>query len=337
MTIIYAILALGILIFVHELGHFLVAKASKIKVLEFAIGMGPKLFSKQGKETRYSLRLFPIGGYIKMEGEDEDSTDEHAFNNRPLIFRILVVVAGAFMNLILGFLIFVIITVGIGNYYTTKVDTVLDGYPAQSAGILPGDKVKKLNDTSIHIYNDFRMEFATKQMDDVTVTVDRNGEEMKFALQPKQDEDGQKIGITFTYEKNPWQVIKNSFFESILMVKMIFVSFGMLFTGQVSMNEVSGPVGIVKEIGNAASFGIYGFLNIMALITINLGVFNLLPIPALDGGRLVFLLIEGVRGKPVSAQKEGMVHFIGLMVLLLIMILVTSNDIRKIFTAWFGG
>lgn len=335
MTILLALIGLGFLVFIHELGHFIAAKASKIKVLEFAIGMGPKLFSFKKGDTLYSLRLLPIGGFTKMEGEDEASTDKGAFNNASLKNRTFVVVAGAIFNLILGIIILFSINVAIKNFQTNTVGTLVSGYPAEQSGILPGDKIVNVNGARINTVNDLRFELNLNTGENTSVTVIRNGEHLTFDVAPVTKEGIRLLGIEFSDNKSLWQLIKNSFCEFLLMIKMIFVSFAMLFRGLVSVNELSGPVGIVTEISNSASYGFLSYLNILSLITINLGIFNLLPIPALDGGRLVFLIWEALTKKQTDAKKEGLVHFVGLVILLIIMVLVTSNDIRRIFDSLF--
>lgn len=330
MTIIYALIVLGLLIFIHEFGHFIVAKFCKITVLEFSLGMGPKLLSKKGKETMYTLRLFPIGGYVKMDGEDEESENKNAFSNKNVYQRMAVVVAGAVMNILLGFVICFVLCLTLKDYSTTVIEQVITGYPAESAGLQAGDKIVKINGSNVLSAADFNLELFLNGDRENTVTVERNGVKNDIKVTPVINDNRYVVGIKFGLNETFGQIVKNSFKDTLFMIKMIFTSFKMLFTGTANISDVSGPVGIVNEIGSAAKSGFLSLLNLVALITINLGVFNLLPIPALDGGRLVFLIVEAVTRKRVPPEKEGMVHMIGLIFLLLVMVLVTSNDIFKL-------
>lgn len=336
-TAISAIVVFAFLIFFHELGHFSIAKLVDIKVHEFAIGMGPLLGKFKKGDTMYSLRALPIGGYVKMEGEDEHSDDERAFNKKSLPARIAVVVAGAVMNLILGFLIFIIITNMSGSVVKPVIDELMEGMPAQKAGLQPGDRIIRIDNTRVHIQDDIVFYLMSTQDRPVEVTIERDGKRLApIRITPEYSEESNSylLGYKAKVEKlSFYNIIYNSFFKTIFYSKYVLFSLGDLITGRLSINQMSGPVGIVKEIGTAASIGIGPLLMLAAIISINLGVFNLLPIPALDGSRILFLLIEGIRRKPINPEKEGLVHMIGFAMLILLMIFITFNDIARIFGA----
>ncbi|MBR4893035.1 MAG: RIP metalloprotease RseP [Clostridia bacterium] len=347
LTVIYALLLFSVIIFVHEFGHFIFAKIFGVYVHEFAIGMGPAIFKKKKGETLYSVRLVPMGGYCKMEGEDGQSDNSRAFSNKSKTKRLIILSAGAVMNLLLGFIVVLILNFGFSSnfYVSTSVANVLENTPAYTAGLRAGDKIERLNGKKVNIRSEF-MVYNNKE--DMEITVKRGRETLTFNVTPKSyllDESGniikesseegshKLIGIEFSKEeKTLLSVIKYSYFESLFIGKTIFISLGQLITGEVSPDNLSGPVGIVKEINTAANTGFDYLLYLMALITINLGIFNLLPLPALDGGRILFILIEAVIGKPVSLKYEGIIHAIGFMLLILLMLYATWNDILRIFT-----
>lgn len=360
LTLISAIIVFGLLIGIHEFGHLAAAKAVGVTVHEFAIGMGPKIFSFTKGGTKYSLRLLPIGGFCKMEGEDENSDNPNALCNKSVWARLLVMVSGALMNIILGFLIYVLInTCYVSDFRVNTVGKVLENSPAYECGIKPGDKIVSINGSSVHITAEASFAVFINGTAENEITVKRNGEKLKFHVSPAmyienyKDENGKIIGGFFAddttpeeiknnygryiigYEfkkasKNPLNVIKNAFFSAGYTVKVVLYSLKMLITGQVGMRDVSGPVGIVSQIGQSAAAGLASLLSFTALITINLGVFNLLPLPALDGGRVFFLIIELIRRKPVPPEKEGMVHFVGLALLMILILVVTAGDIYKL-------
>ncbi|OQB14230.1 MAG: Regulator of sigma-W protease RasP [Firmicutes bacterium ADurb.Bin193] len=332
-TAISAIAVFLLLITVHELGHFVAAKLVGIKVLEFAIGMGPAIFKRQKGETLYSVRILPIGGYCKMEGEDEESSDERAFVNKKPWQKLIVLVSGAFMNIFTGFMIFLVIMSMISSIYIPVAQEIIEGSPAHIAGLEAGDRITRINGVKINIIDDLEFEMSRYIGGEITVEYKRNGKKGTVSLTPVKDEEGRNImGIVKTIKPLTFASrISEAFFSTINFAKIVLVSFGDLISGRYSFRDVSGPVGIVKEIGAAAKTGGFNLLFITTLITINLGVFNLLPFPALDGGRVVFILIEAIRRKRLPAEKEGMVHFIGFVLLILLMIAVTGNDFGRIF------
>jgi|LSQX01.1.fsa_nt_gb regulator of sigma E protease len=333
-TAISAIIIFSLLVLFHEAGHFTIAKLAGIKVHEFAIGMGPKLLKYKKGETLYSIRAFPIGGFVKMEGEDESSEDERAFNKKPIIHRIAVVAAGAIMNFILGFIIFIIMFLMVDSIPQPVIEEVIQDMPAQKAGLLQGDRIIKLNNSKIRTQKDISYFLLRSEGENIQVTVERNGERLEMSLAPEfnEEEDRYMMGYSFRMEEtNFTNAIYAAYHETLFMTKLIFVSLGQLITGKVSVDQMAGPVGIVREIGGAARAGILQLLQLAALISINLGLFNLLPIPALDGSRIVFLVIEGIRRKPINPEKEGMVHMVGFALLMVLLLVVTFSDISKLF------
>lgn len=331
-TAISAIIVFLLLILVHEFGHFIIAKSVGIRVLEFAIGMGPAIFKKQKGETLYSIRIFPIGGFCKMEGEDEESDDERSFGNKKIWQRFLVLVAGATMNIITGFIIFLIIMSTQQQISIPAIDLVTEGFPAQQAGLLPGDRIVSLDNTRINIQNDYHFQMSRHAGGDIRVGFERDGVRNFVNITPAQDERGRYI-LGFkeaTEELTIAKRITTANYLTLFTSKVIVISLGDLITGRYSYKEMSGPVGIVQHIGDAAKTGVLDLLSLTALISINLGVFNLLPIPALDGGRVLFLIVEAVRRKKLPADKEGIVHFVGFALLILLMIFATTNDIGRL-------
>lgn len=342
-TIVISLLIFCFLILIHEFGHFIVAKVCKIKVNEFSIGMGPSLFKFKKGETLYSLRLFPIGGYCAMEGEDEDSNDKNAFNNKSVWKRMLVVVAGAFMNFLLGFvLIFttVLSTPSEVGFLSTTVDHFKEEAVSDSY-LQKGDKIVKINKQSI--YNSKDIEFAFNRNikgEPMDITVLRNGEKLvlKNVEFPKITIDSAHSMYypDFKVErisKNFSNVFKQTIFQTRSYIAMVYGSLADLFTGKVGINDLTGPVGITTAIGSAVksqnSLANLSFL--ITLITINLGIFNLLPFPALDGGKFVLLIIEGIRRKPINRKYEEYITIAGFVILFGLIIVVTFNDIFSFF------
>ncbi len=365
-SIILTVIIFTIVVLIHEGGHFFFARKNGIYVEEFAIGMGPILLKKQGKETLYTVRAFPIGGFCKMLGEDDGSDDPRAFSNKSVRARIEVVVAGVIMNLILGFVIFFLL-MSYEGFTTTTISSVANGYPAQTAGVQPGDKILELNDNHISSYNEFSFQMQNINPEDITLTVDRNGEELTFETDLKfnEEENRYMIGISplfkvgYLRSAETLQTVQSKFDatsiipekagfvetinQTFLFVKFYFdatiSSLAGLFTGQVGLSTMSGPIGIVTVVGDeyqaAAKIGLgvifESMLSLLGTLSLALAVFNILPIPALDGGRLIFLIIEGVRGKPVSPEKEGTVHFVGFVLLMGLAVVVAFSDIFKLF------
>ncbi|MBQ9563304.1 MAG: site-2 protease family protein [Lachnospiraceae bacterium] len=344
MNILIAILVFGLLIFIHEFGHFLAAKAGGVKVIEFALGMGPRLASFEKGGTQFSLRLLPIGGFCSMLGEDEVNDDPDAFNNKSVWTRLMVVAAGPVFNFLLAFLLSLIL-IGAVGYDPAVVTAVEPGMPMAEAGIQDGDIITSLNGHAVTFSRELSSDLMVDPLTEkpVQLGIRRGEEKLQFTVTPVKDGDVYRLG--FSYYLN--QRVKTGFGRTILysfkevgfQIENVIRSIGLIVRGRVSAGEISGPVGIVGIIGETVEeTSKEGFLtvllnimNIAILLSANLGVMNLLPIPALDGGRLLFLIIELVRRKPLDKEKEGLVHTIGFIILLILMALVFFNDILKLF------
>lgn len=331
MYIIIALLALGVLIIVHELGHFIMAKVNGVYVEEFSLGMGPKLFGHKGKETEYTLKAFPIGGYVKMLGEEEVVEDnKRAFCNKTPLQRISIIIAGPLMNFLFALIIFAVITMNKG-YVTNVVDGLIEGSPAEEIGIDVGDKIININGKKISTWEDLTTEIYLSNGEKLNIIVDRDNEEKTFNLTPYFNEEEQRylVGV------KPRAVAAPTFIESIKqsgkeiksLVIQTYAALKTLITGKGSIQDLGGPVSIVKISGAAAKAGIWSFLNFVAYLSLQLAVLNLLPFPALDGGWTVLLLIELISRRKVNDRIVGTLNYIGFSALILLMILVTIKDI----------
>ena len=340
-TVLITILVFGVIIFIHELGHFLAAKASKIKVHEFALGMGPTIFHFTKGETKYALRLFPIGGFVSMEGEDEESEDENAFGKKPVWKRIIVVVAGAFMNILLGFLILLCLTAGLKQIPTK----IIGGFRGDSAaieqsGLLPGDEIVRINGRLMFIDQDIGFSIQQDADQKVDMVVRRNGQKLTL-----ENVDVNTVKITNTAgeerevypffiktnDKTVLNTLDYAVKDTAYVGRIIWLSLLDLFKGKAKVTDLSGPIGVGQAIGQMRMISLDSLFMLIALITINIGIFNLLPIPALDGARLVFLLIEAIRRKPINPKYEGYIHAAGLILMLLLMVFVAVNDVLRFF------
>jgi regulator of sigma E protease len=335
-TLIASVFVFGLVVFIHELGHFIAAKCSGITVQEFAIGMGPKLFGFERGGTTYAIRLLPIGGFVSMEGEDEESDSEGSFTRAPLWRRMIVVAAGAVMNFLLGFVLLVVL-VASQNYIVTR--TVGEFYPdatTQQSGLQINDTILAVNGRRCYVYTDILYELVRVQDGVADLTVLRDGQrvELKDVVFDTYEVDGQ----TYTTQDFKWYAVHTTFWstlkeaglEAISMARAIWVSLIDLVTGRLPLTTVSGPIGIVSTIGEATSMGLEMLVWLMAMLTINLGVMNLLPIPALDGGRLVLLVVEAVRRKPLPQKYEIAINAAGFVLLIGIMLFATFNDVTKL-------
>lgn len=351
MTIVAFIIIFGVIVIAHELGHFLLAKKNGIKVNEFAIGMGPALFKKKMGDTVYAIRLLPIGGACVFEGEDGNYEGEHkegdivegSFNSVGVWARIACVLAGPFFNIILALLLSFILLSFSGTDLPV-IQGITEGYPASEAGIKEGDVITKMNGSNIKLYREITLASMLNAGDDFDIQYKRDGEVYNTTITPMYDEETARYYIGFTgvgeyYEPSGFEIIKYGYYEVRFSLISTIKGLSMLLTGSLDKDDVAGPVGMVVMVDDiiegASPYGIMSviltLINFAILISVNLGIMNLLPIPALDGGRLVFLLIEVVRGKPISPQKEGFVHLLGFVALLVIMVLVLFNDISKFF------
>ena len=344
MSIFIAILIFSIIILFHELGHFLLAKANGIRVNEFSLGLGPTLIGFTKGETKYSLKLLPFGGACMMEGEDESSSDSHAFGNKSVWARISVVFAGPFFNFIMAFVFAVILICSIG-FDIPRISGVVEGYAAEEAGLQGGDIITEINGKNIYFYRQVSNYTLFHPGEPMEIVYERDGVEHETTLIPKYVEEEQRYLYGFY---SPREREQTGFFKTIIYafhevgynITTTVESLKLLLGGGVSVNDLSGPVGIVNSIGSTYQESVkesgyyYAFLNMvnwMILLSANLGVMNLLPIPALDGGRLVFLILEAIRGKAIDQDKEGMIHTVGILLLLALMVVVLFNDIRKVF------
>ncbi len=329
-TVLIAILFFGIIVMVHELGHFTFAKLFKVKVNEFSMGMGPKLFGKKKGDTQYSVRLFPIGGFVSMEGEDEDSEDERAFNNKPCWQRIVIVVAGALVNILLGLIIVALtlsISDGLAGTNSIHSFTVDSERVAEYNGLKSQDEIIKIDGKQVLFYTDIGY-LISRTDGTADFVVKRGGEKIELT-----DVEISPYQITILgVDKTVGSVFKDTFRQSASICRMVWLSLFDMVTGKYSIKDVSGPVGVIDFVSDAAQESVKttdftGLFTMMALITINIGLFNLLPIPALDGGRLLFLFIELIRRKPINQKYESLVHGIGMAILLLFMVAITFKDI----------
>ena len=338
LQIILAILAFGMLVIVHEFGHFITAKRGGVQVNEFWIGMGPTLLKKERNGTLYCLKLLPFGGACVMEGEDGESDSAHSFGKASLPRRMLIVAAGALMNFLIGFLIVLAVTRPNGPNGGYIISTLADIDPASTAAgeLQAGDEILSVDGYRILVRTDFEMALSRGADTTYEVVVRRDGEKVTLpavVLEATiEGEDGRKmIGLTFAEQPDSIGMHVNMAVRTSLnYARLVWVSLGMLVSGQVGVDQLSGPVGVASVMATTASYSILAFLQLVAFISINLGVMNLLPLPALDGGRLVFLILEGIRRKPVPAKYEGYIHAAGLMLLLALMVYVTGQDILRI-------
>lgn len=409
------IFLLGFLIFIHEGGHFLVAKLCKVRVNEFAIGFGPTIWRKKGKETTYAVRLIPLGGFVSMEGEEERSSNEGSFSQASIPKRMAIVVAGAAVNIVFALVVYFILMASTGNYVTTRIEQVLEGNAAQTAGIMVGDKIVAINDKTIHLKEDIDSAVANSNGQEMKVTVEREGEKKEIYVTPStktrkvtgiylqatgnkltqiaqidQNSAAQKAGLaigdeilaingqqingdqtillqlmqeqgnttmemtvqrgneTLNFQLTPSDefyyelgiIVKQAgdnfseriyygYWETISFMGSILDNLKELFTGNIGLDQMMGPVGISSVVSSTQ--GIQDFVYILALISLSLGVTNLLPIPALDGGKLLILLIEAIRRKPLQEKTEISIQMLGFAFLIVLSIVVAYQDIVRIF------
>lgn len=411
------IFLLGFLILIHEAGHFLIAKLFKVKVEEFAIGFGPKIFTKQGKETKYELRLIPLGGFVRMEGEEQRSESERSFNNASIPKRMGIVAAGAIVNIVFGILVYFIIISATGNNVSTIVDSTNEGYVASEVNIQSGDEIKEINGKKIRLKSDIDQILQESNGEELTLLIDRNNEEKEIKLKPTEkqtkstgiyvsqaqtgekatqviqiekgsnaekdglkandiirkingvdvtgdvqklvsqiqntttekanveiDRDGEIISLDLTIDTIPvyylginFKMAENNFannvyyafFETGNFLGSIFENIKMLFTGKVGLDQMTGPIGISNMVSQTTGF--VDFMYLLALVSISLGITNLLPIPALDGGKLLILIIEAIRRKPMKEEIEIGIQLAGFFILISLTIFISYKDILRIF------
>lgn len=332
-TTLATLFVFGLLISSHELGHFVVAKLSGVTVIEFAIGMGPKLFSFQRGETKYTLRALPIGGYNKMLGEQEKSDDPKAFSNKSPWKRLGIILAGAFMNFLIAIVLFFLVTYNTGTMKPI-IGLVEKNYPAASVGLQVGDKIVAVNDLQIKNYNTFTDFVTANKGKSFKITINRNGSPRIIPIQPILDKkQGRfRIGVLGTIVKgNITESFANGASLTFESIKQMLGFLGNALHGKVNASDVGGPVAVVKLSGQFAAQGFWSLLYFTAFLSINLGVINLIPFPALDGGWVIILLYEGITRKKIDENKIGFVNFIGFALLMVLIVVVTFHDVIKLF------
>jgi len=333
-TIIASIIIFGLLIFVHELGHYLAARRAGIKVLEFALGFGKELIVWKKGETRYTLRLFPLGGFCRLLGEDaEDQGREGNFQYKSIPSRFAVIVSGSLMNFALAILLFTMMYfffLGVPQQHITRIGEVLPESRAQQAGLMQGDVILSVDNVIVQNWPEVVSRINANPEREILLQLKRNGEEHFIAVTPAEQEGRGLIGIAPVYEKfEPVPSLIWGFNHTWFFMRLIFVSLYQMITGVIPP-DVAGPIGIVAVVGEVMQTGIGNLFSLAAIISINLGIINLLPIPALDGSKLLFLALEGIRGKPIDPQKEGFIHFVGFAVLITLMIFISFHDIIRL-------
>lgn len=348
-TFLLFIVIFGIVVVSHEFGHFLLAKTNGIHVVEFSVGMGPKIFSWGKGETLYSIRLLPIGGACMFEGEDglearedQKKSDKGAFPDANVWARISTVFAGPLFNFILAFLV-ALVMVQLVVVRDPVLSGVSEGGAAQEAGMQAGDRILSMNGEKIHLFDEIYTFAQMSKGKEVRIVYERDGAEYETTLVPKYEESDGRYYYGFIssgmVDIKGLDGIRYAWYEVRAGVKNTYKSLVMLVTGQVARTEVAGPVGIANMVGEIYEETkenwldvLVNMMNITMLLSVNLGIMNILPLPALDGGRLVFLIVEVFRGKPIAPEKEGLVHLIGLVFFMILMVFVFFNDIRNIFS-----
>ena len=345
--VILALLVLGVCIFVHELGHYLAARACGLTVVEFAVGMGPAIFKWRKKDIDYSIRALPIGGFCSFVGEnpDDEAEDPRNINLQPAWKRLIMTVAGPFMNGVLALVLAVVLMSAVGEYViVNRIDTVTDASPAYTAGILVGDQIVAVNGVTYEAAEQISTAIGATGENDVTLTVERDGQRFDLTVKKEYDEESGRylMGVTFGTERvrmGFFKAVGNSVSYCAELLKVMIRTLGQLFTNKEVMDSVAGPVGTVSMVTELSktsfeqSFaeGMTMIINLMVIISMNLGLMNLLPLPALDGGRAVLLIVETVTGKHLSRKAEAIVHFAGLILLLGLIVLITGRDILRLF------
>jgi len=338
--ILLAILVFGVIILIHELGHFLTARACGVGVNEFAIGMGPKILSRVSKKSgiRYSIRALPIGGFVSMVGEDEESDAANAFGNAAIWKRMIIIVSGAVMNFVLGIVIILIMVLSTKYLPVNIVAEFKPDAISSESGLMVNDKIIKVGNRNIYTGYELSYEIMNQGYEPIDLVIIRNNEKIVLndVVFNTFTESGATFGdidfIPYGVRKNLGNVILHTSVRAVSTVRMVWDSIFDMISGRYGIEAVSGPVGITETIGDVAKTGPLNLLHICAVITINLGVVNLLPIPALDGGRFVFMVIEAIRRKPIKKEVEGYIHFAGILLLFAFMIVISLKDIWSIFT-----
>lgn len=333
-SVIKIIFLLGFLIVIHETGHFIVAKICKVKVNEFAIGFGPTLWKKQGKETKYAIRLIPLGGFVSMEGEEEHSEEERSFSNASIPKRIAIVLAGATVNIIFAVIVYFGLSTSSENYVLAKIGEIVPGYAAEQAGLQANDEIIKIDGKKVRISSDVTRKIQNSQGNELELLIKRDGEYKNIVLRPTLLESegisAYFLGIIFKPESGNFSNrMYYAFWNTTDFIFSIADNVKQLFTGKVTADQMMGPVGISEVV--VKTNGIREFVYMLALVSMSLGVTNLLPFPPLDGGKIVFLLIEAIRKKPIKQETEAKIQLLGFAILITISFYITYNDILRIF------
>ena len=345
MTIIYFILILGIVVLIHEFGHFIFAKKAGIYVYEFSIGMGPQLFKfhRKNDETEYSIRLLPIGGYVQMAGEDmeEEESDipkEKQMTNKKWYQRFLTIIAGILFNFLLAIVIFFI--VGLVNGVPTDTTTVAEvtkDSAALEAGLQSGDVIEKINGKTILSSDHLMLLVQVNGKETMDVVVDRDGKEVALEITPKKVEVDDHVTYQYGFSLNNTVVhnffvaVKYGFTKMFSLLHQMILIIGYLIIGKLSLSSLAGPVGIYTVVEQSAEAGLMSLVYLVGFLSLNVGFINLLPIPAFDGGRILFLIIEKIKGSRVNPKVENTIHAIGFIFLMILMVLITYNDIMRLF------
>lgn len=343
MTLIYFILILGVIILIHEFGHFIFAKKAGIYVYEFSIGMGPRIFkwTRKNDETEYSIRLIPIGGFVQMAGEEiEDDPEvpkDKKFSVKTFGQKFMTVIAGIMNNFLLAILLFFLIALFNGAPQNKAiVGEISEDYPAYTSGLKEGDRILKVNGKNAATYDILALELQVNTGKSIELEVDRNGQTETVNLKPKKvkenEEEIYRYGFTITDEVETgfFASLKYAFSKTFSLLHQMILVIGYLVTGNLNLNALAGPVGIFGIVGTAADAGIWSVLSLIALLSVNVGFINLLPLPAFDGGRLLFIIIEKIKGKPVDPRLENTIHAVGFFLLMALMLLITYNDIIRL-------
>ncbi|NLM51441.1 MAG: RIP metalloprotease RseP [Firmicutes bacterium] len=337
LTLVASVIIFGLLVFFHELGHYLAAKNAGIGVLEFALGFGPKLISKEINATIYSLRAFPLGGFVRLAGEDpEESVREDSFQKQPVWKRFTVIAAGPLMNFVLAIILFSLIYfafLGVPDYDSTVIGKVLPGGQAETVGLQAGDRIISVAGQEVNKWQELVAVIHAHPEREIEIVFARNDTIQQVTVTPVRDEQTGNglIGIQAkTYLYQPFASLRLGVEHCIWLLRYLLTSLVQMITGRTAP-EIMGPVGIIHLVGEVARTGLMNLISLAAIISLNLGVINLLPIPALDGSRLLFLTVEGLRGRPIDPHKESFVHFIGFTLLIVLMIVIAYRDIMNIF------
>ena len=340
LTLFAFLFVIGLLVFFHELGHFLVAKWSGILVYTFSFGFGPKLFGFKWGETEYVVSLLPLGGYVKMAGEDkeedENIPENRKFNTKPIWIRALIVIAGPFMNFILAIVIFSLLFMSYGVPSVQPIiDKVIEGGPAYIAGIQPGDKIIEINGKKVTLPEEIARIVNESLGKKLKITVERNGKHLTFEVTPIWDNELKRARLFILFkvvvERYPFiPAVKKGIYTTFIILQLIIVGLWKIITGSAPL-EVAGPLGIAQMAGEAAKSGWVNLLNFSALLSVYIGFLNLLPLPVLDGGVLLLLGIEKLRGKPLEKEKMQIIYYIGISILLILFLFGTYSDLLRIF------